>query len=177
MFNPASHWRSRTAIAAATGLATAALTVSAGAAAPRSYAAQPGGHINVYEVYPSLAPTTPGSDLFTGAITDVGSDTRNVSPGINKITLTKGSFEIDTAQLTPLPVLVDSHCAFQGGFTGPVTIVAGSGTGGYAGISGSANVIVHTYGTVPKLSTGCDTNLTHASGFSLVTGSGSVTFS
>ncbi|MGO9959786.1 MAG: hypothetical protein ACLP50_28065 [Solirubrobacteraceae bacterium] len=165
-------------VATAVGLALATLTVSAGLAASGSTAR--GGRVRVYEVYGSLAPNASGSDVITGAITDIGSDTRNVSPGINEITLANGSFEIDTSKLTPEPVFFEqgpSECSFRTGFTGEVTIVPSSGTGSYAGITGSVDVIVHTVGTAPLASTGCDTNPNDVvGGLSWLEGSGSVSF-
>jgi hypothetical protein len=162
----------------AVGLALGTLTVSAGLAASGSTAR--GGRVRVYEVYGSLAPNAPGSDVITGAITDVGSDTQNVAPKINEITLGNGSFEIDTSKLTPVPLVWEqgpSECSFHTGFTGDVTIVPSSGTGSYAGITGSVYVIVHTVGTAPLASTGCDENPNDAlGGLSWVKGSGSVSF-
>jgi hypothetical protein len=62
-----------------------------------------GGVVHVYESDPSLTSSV-GNIILTGAISDHGKDHQGVAGKhhtINKIVLSKGSFEVDVAKLNP----------------------------------------------------------------------------
>ncbi len=173
-----SSARRAVAVAAVPALAVATLAASGSFASAAQQAT--GGRVNVYEVYPSLAPSTSGSDVLTGAITDFGHDQRGVAGDgkINLIALSKGSFEVDTAALKQKPTQINwNTCSFTGGYTGLVSVVKGSGTGSYAGIRGSVSVNVTTLGILPTLPDGaCAVLAQPVAGVSWLQGSGTVAF-
>ena len=111
-------------------VSAAVVAVSGGLA---SAAATPaGGPVHIYEADTALAGGF-GTVVLTGAITDYGTDDQAVAGGgtINRIVLSKGSFEIDLSALSnDLNFPVNRHtCASDGSGTDQVPIVADSGTG------------------------------------------------
>jgi hypothetical protein len=156
-------------LAASAGLATAAVPTA-------------GGEVHVYEADPSLASPV-GNIVLTGAITDHGKDHEGVAGGgtINKLVLSKGSFEVNTVKLddNPPPPVNGSSCSFADSVSGPTSIVKGSGTRAYKGISGTIKITVTEAGLVPRLKSGkCNDSpsAVPVAGVALVRGSGRVSF-
>jgi hypothetical protein len=136
-----------------------------------------GGVIHVYEVDSSLTSNL-GDIILTGAINDHGKDHQGIAGKgtINKLVLTKGTFEVDTSKLTVNPPLDAKTCTIAGSSTGPVSIVAGTGTRGYRGVRGTVTTTVTIVGVLPKLKNGkCNGNAAPA-GFSWVKGAGRLSF-
>jgi hypothetical protein len=137
-----------------------------------------GGIVHVYEVESSLTSNL-GNIILTGAINDHGKDRQAVAAKgtINKLVLTKGTFEVDTSKLPLNPPLDAKACTIAGSATGPVTIVTGSGSGAYRGVRGTVRTTVTIVGVLPKLKNGkCNGNAAPVAGFSWVKGSGRVSF-
>lgn len=153
----------------------AALAVSTGLA---SAGTPTGGPVRAYEADPSLAGSQ-GTVVFTGAITDTGIDHQGAGPnGSNLMVLSKGSFAFDVSQvgneLENLPV-DQTTCSSDGTVTGPITIVPGSGTGAYVGISGRLDVDLSAAFILPRAKDGtCNTNAKKYPGVLIVNGSGNV---
>jgi hypothetical protein len=156
------------------GAASAVLAGGPAAAAVK----RAGGIIHVYEVDSSLTSTT-GNIILTGAIIDHGKDHEGVAGKgtINRIALSKGTFEVNTSKLHSNPRLDPKTCTFAGSSTAPVPIVAGSGTGAYRGLRGTTTTTVTTAGVLAKLTSGtCDGKAAPIAGFAWVTASGTVSF-
>jgi hypothetical protein len=137
-----------------------------------------GGVIHVYEVDSSLTSNL-GDIILTGAFADHGKDHQGVAAKgtINKLVLTKGTFEVDTSKLNLSTPLDAKTCTIAGSSTGPVSIVAGSGTRAYRGVRGTVTTTVTIVGVLPKLKNGkCNANAAPIAGFSWVKGSGRVSF-
>jgi hypothetical protein len=120
-------------------LLAAAAAIALGTGLARAQApARTSGIVHLYE-----AGTTTGntdSDVLTGAISDYGVDHEGRG-NFNKIVLTKGSFEVNTAKLTAKihPVSEDlADCSIVVAGSGPVTTL--HGTGAYKGIHGTIKV-------------------------------------
>jgi hypothetical protein len=101
------------------------------------------------------------SDVFTGAITDHGVDQLGVADhgNINKVVLSKGSFELNISKLVKKSATsVDStSCSLVLNGVGPITLL--DGTGAYKGITGTATITLHEAEIVPRRSNGkCDFN-------------------
>lgn len=123
---------------------TALCTVTGGVAAYGAATAPTGGKIEGF-----LTPSGNGSGgpiVFAGAIGDYGRTHGTKPNGNSTVTLQKGDFTVnlkalDTKVNNAPPTLVNnSTCSFAFSGSGPVTIVPGSGTGKYAGISGTLKV-------------------------------------
>jgi hypothetical protein len=102
------------------------------------------------------------SDVFTGAITDHGVDHLGVVDhgNVNKIVLSKGSFEANISKLNKntAPTSMDStNCSVV--LAGAAPTMLSDGTGAYKGITGTLAVAVHEAEIVPRLSNGkCNFN-------------------
>ncbi len=153
------------------------LTVFGGSASATTPHA--GGKVHVYEVAPSLASRT-ANDVITGAITDHGKDYEGVAGNgtINRIVLSKGSFEISTARTTPNPPTINHRtCSVASSFSAAVPIVKGTGRGAYAGISGKFKVTITQVEIAPtRQNHTCNLspNATPVAGVSWTGGSGTV---
>jgi len=156
----------------------AVLAVSTGLA---SAGTPTGGQVRAYEADPSLAGSL-GTVVFAGAITDTGIDHQGAGPnGSNLMVLSKGSFAVDVSQvgneLGNLPV-DQTTCSSDGTVTGPITIVPGSGTGAYVGISGTLDVDASAAFILPRSRNGtCNANAKKYPGILIVNGSGNVGYS
>jgi hypothetical protein len=100
---------------------------------------------------------------------------------INKIDLSKGSFEVNIAKFVshPPPPVDPKTCSFADSFTASAPIVKGTGTGAYAGIRGTFKVTVTNAGILPKLKSGkCNEspNATPVAGVSWAKGPATVSF-
>jgi hypothetical protein len=172
--------RPRTMAVAALG-AAAVLALGTGLAQAKAPGAAPmtGGIVHLYE-----AGTGTGNidhDVLTGAFTDYGSDHEGALDhgNVNKIVLTKGSFEANVAaldaKLHPISMNLKT-CSVVVNGTAPVPL--SHGTGAYRGIHGSIRATV-TIALVFKRKNGkCATGPTapELAGVTLVTGSGRVSF-
>jgi len=166
-------------LAPLTAVSVAALAVSGALAAADGATA--GGPVQLYEADTELAGSL-GTVILTGAITDHGHDHQGVDPTgtINKLVLSKGSFEINVGDLgnlltfTPDP---NKGCSADGSATAPIPIVAGSGTGAYKGISGTLKTTASVAFIVPRLANdGCDTNATRYPGVLIANGAGTISY-
>jgi hypothetical protein len=163
-------------VAAVCVVATGALLVGEPAAGVGKPA---GGVIHVFESDPSL--TSPvGNIILTGAISDHGKDHAGVAGKnhtINKLILSKGSFEVDVAKLNPPTRLDTKSCTFSSSGTAAVPIVTGSGTGAYRGLTGTTKATLTLIGVLPKTKSGtCNQKAAPLAGFAWVKASGRVSF-
>jgi hypothetical protein len=120
-----------------------------------------------------------GTVILTGAITDHGRDHQGVAGGgtINKIVLSKGSFEINVGKLGSMLLFAVNarSCSSDGSARAPVTIVPGTGTGAYRGIGGTFETTATMASIAPRRKNGkCNTSATRYPGVLLATGSGTV---
>jgi hypothetical protein len=141
--------------------------------------ASTGGAVHIYEADTALDGNL-GTVILTGAITDHGIDHQGVAGGgnYNKLVLSKGSFEINLANLPPnFPPLNPTTCSSDGTTTAPIPIVNGSGTGAYKGISGTFEITVTFASILPRLANGqCNTNATRYPGIGIARGAGTVAY-
>jgi hypothetical protein len=166
----------RTKRAVAAGIAGC---VAAAAIAGAAIGQTTGGPIHVWES-DNLASSGPSHIIITGAISDYGKDFHGVAGKqhqINKLVLQKGSFEVNVLKLSAKTHLNPGSCTITGTGTGTVPIVPGSGTGAYAGITGSTRATITLAFVVPKTATGtCKMNGNVVTGFAFIAGSGRVSF-
>jgi hypothetical protein len=160
-------------------VSAALLAVSGGLA---SAAGTPtGGKVHFYEADTALAGNV-GTVILTGAVADHGKDHQSVAGGgtINKLVLSKGSFEVNIGELgnTLRGLPVDPKtCSSDGSATAPVPIVEGTGTGAYRGISGTIETTATEAFILRRLENGeCNTNATQYPGVLLANGSGTVSY-
>ncbi len=155
--------RTRTAITfiAAAGvlaLASGGAVASAGAATARARAATDGGVVHLYEVG-GTGPTD--TDVFTGLVIDHGVDHVSVLDhgNVNKIVLTRGTFEANIAALLAGVRAVSSArggCSVVLRSTAPVRL--SHGTGAYRGIHGAVVVTLVNAMTFAKNAGKCPAN-------------------
>jgi hypothetical protein len=161
-------------------------TSALGAGAPSTPA---GGTINIFA---TPAGNGHGTTLITGAIADHGTTLKidqNGKPDPNghytKVTLTKGTFEIDgnalnTALSNASPTLFNqATCSVTLSATATVTLL--DGTGLYKGITGTVNVTIIEAALLPRFATGKHKCNTHKNAkpiaiWGSVDGSGTVQF-
>jgi hypothetical protein len=171
------HKRSAKFIAPLAVVSAAALAVSTGLASASGTTG--GGPTHVYEADTNFAGNF-GTIVFTGAITDTGIDHQAAyhNGAGNLMVLSKGSFAMVVSKvgnkLGNLP-LDQRTCSSDGTVAGPITIIPGSGTGAYQGISGAFEVKVSAAYVLPRAHGACNTSATHFRGIMIVNGSGTVT--
>jgi hypothetical protein len=157
-------------------VATGALLVGEPAAGAGKSA---GGIIHVYESDASLTSSV-GDIILSGAISDHGKDHEGVAGKnrtINKLVLSKGSFEVDVAKLNRPTRLNPNSCEISSSGTARVPIVRGSGTGAYRGITGTTKATLTLIGVLPKTKSGaCNQKAAPLAGFAWVKASGRVAF-
>jgi hypothetical protein len=173
----------------AIGVMLAAGAVSAGSFAATSTPA--GGKIYIHGTG-SNGPA--GTIVIVGAIGDHGKTLqmdKNGKPDSNgnfvRITLQKGSFEVDTTTLNRIsnkqsPAIVDkATCSFLFTATGPVAF--SHGTGAYAGIKGTAAITLTFGGIGPLYTSGAhkgqcnmSNNASPVAQYASVAGPGTVSF-
>jgi len=173
------------------GAAVALLATSAafGASTPSAPA---GGSIQIFSF--STSPDGgSGSILITGAIGDHGrtlSTNESGNPDPNgdyvKVTLTKGTFEINATKLVAKanhasPTFSQASCSAALSVTSPVTLL--NGTGLYKGITGTVHVTASDAFILPRLTSGTNTGQCNESNsaqpvasLQLVDGTGTVRF-
>jgi hypothetical protein len=166
-----------------------ALALSLGVllAATPAFGQSKGGTVNVF-VLPSITSNGGGGKIvLTGAIGDYGT-TKNVkhANNIGKVTLKKGTFEVDlkainTAGNNAQPTNFNSTTCSASVSVPPttVTIVSGSGTGAYSGITGSFSLSEQFAFIGPRNKDG-SCNMSNSAqpvgGVAIVTGSGTVAY-
>ena len=153
------------------------LGVSAGLASASG--TTPGGEVHVYEADTNDAGNL-GTVLLTGAMTDHGTDHQNAGPnGSNLFVLSKGSFAVDISkvgnQLHNLP-FDTTTCSSDGTVGGQVTIVQGSGTGAYAGITGTLAATATEAFILPRAHGQCHMNAKHYFGVLTAKATGTVSY-
>jgi hypothetical protein len=157
-------------------VSAAVLAISTGLASASGTST--GGEVHAYEADTNDAGNL-GTLILTGAITDNGTDHQNAGPhGTNLFVLSKGSFAIDitelATQLHALPVDPNT-CSADGTVTEPITIVPGSGTGAYKGISGTLVTTASEASILPRVNGQCDMNPPWFPGVLIASGSGTLT--
>jgi hypothetical protein len=158
-------------------VSAAVLAVSTGLA---SAGTPTGRSVRAYEADTNLAGSR-GTVVLAGSITDSGIDHQGAGPnGSNQLVLSKGSFAVDVSQvgneLGNLPV-DQTTCASDGTVSGPITIVPGTGTGAYQGITGALDVHVSAAFILRRATDGtCDTNAKRYPGVLIIKGSGTVSY-
>jgi hypothetical protein len=163
------------------GGAAAGLLAVVATGLPPSAQAASGGVVHVYESGSDV--TGLGQDVFTGAFTDYGVDHAGIADNgnINKIVLSKGSFEVNVAKLDNSLAPTSNNqktCTLVLKGEAPTTLL--NGTGAYAGISGTITVTEKTALIFPKLSSGkCNESQTAKplAGVYWVSGEGTVSLS
>ncbi len=169
------------ALAASAGLsparAAASTTSTTSATAASAVTPAASGVLHIYEVGTS---TRSNRDVITGFRTDYGVDHLDALDhgNVNKIVLTKGSFEANVSKLhARLKVISDNPrtCALVLKSTAPVTL--SHGTGSYRGIHGTLTVTVVNAVIFPKKSGRCAEDISKPvrANITSVTGSGRVT--
>jgi hypothetical protein len=158
-------------------VSAAVLAVSTGLASATGTSTQ--GEVHVYEADTNDAGNL-GTVILTGAITDHGTDRQGDGPnGTNLLVLSKGTFSVDVTEvgiaLSNLPV-DPTTCSSDGTVAGPITIVYGSGTGAYKGISGTLKADVSVAVVLPRRNGECETNATQFPGVLIAKGSGTVSY-
>ena len=170
---------------AALGVAVLGTLLIGGASAVGA-AVPAGGKI---EIWGTPANNGGGAVVLTGAIGDSGKSANANSSGqpskkgtFKLLTLKRGTILINTTQLgkdlttnkTPPTTQNSTTCSATFVVTAPVPIV--SGTGMYAGISGSANITV-TFAIVGPMKNGkCNTKANPIAQYGSIAGTGTVTF-
>jgi hypothetical protein len=173
-------------------VAFAAVVVAGVAVWSAAAATTPGGKIAFYA---DLGDGASHHAVFTGAVGDYGSVVNIDKNGkvdqngnFVKVTLTKGTFEIDATALngklsknTPPLALSENNCSAA--FSGSAPVKLYNGTGLYKGIAGTATVTVTFGGISPFYTSGskkgqCNHNASQAPGesFGVVMGQGTVSF-
>jgi len=165
----------------AVSAAVLALAVTVGGLALTASSAvgqeQSGGQVQLWAT-PTLRGSGGGTILFTGAIGDYGV-TKRLSGTQSEAILRKGTIKVDLAQIRAAsnaakPTVNPANCSVTLTFSGPVQIL--SGTGAYAGITGSLTLNESVAGVLPKTKSGsCNGNVVVPLGaFASITGSGTV---
>jgi hypothetical protein len=176
---------------ASIGAVAFAALVVAGVTVWSAAAATPGGKIAFY----ANVNSAPNHAVFTGAIGDYGTVVNIDKNGkvdqngnFVKVTLTKGTFEIDATALNSklsknTPPLAESENNCSAAFSGSAPVKLYNGTGLYKGIAGTATVTVTAGGISPFYTSGskkgqCNHNASQAPGesFGVVMGQGTVSF-
>jgi hypothetical protein len=159
------------ALAMTAGLSPARAAASAAAATPAA-----SGVVHIYEAGTS---THSNRDVITGFFTDYGVDHLDALDhgNVNKIVLTKGSFEANVRKLhARIKVVSDNprSCALVLKSTAPVTL--SHGTGSYRGIHGTLTVTVVNAVVFPKKDGRCAEDISKPvrANVTSVTGSGRV---
>jgi hypothetical protein len=169
--------RRRTGMRAAAALSVAAvLAATAGAASASASPATSGGVVHVYE--DSLGGKT-NPVVITGYLNDHGVDHEDALDHgqVNKIVLSKGSFEANVAKLHANLNVVASYpkgCTLILKSTAPVTL--SNGTGAYKGIHGTVTITSQDVVVFPRnKNDSCNEQLSLAlTDLTTVTGSGKV---
>ncbi len=140
-----------------------------------------GGAVTLFQVDTTLSGNT-GQVVMTGALAGYGTDTEGTGEGgnINVFTFGDGGFSVDITNfgISGNHLDVKPNCSFTNVVYGVnLPVVAGSGTGIYAGISGSFDATATYAGVIPPLShgKGCDlSQLDSTPTIDWITGNGSV---
>jgi hypothetical protein len=167
----------KSALKAAIGCSVVAVGLGWGSVAATAQSSTTGGAIQVW-VTPSLTNNGGGKILITGAIGDNGITKKGKNS--NMAVLKKGTITVNLKQFNAAgnsanPTINQSSCSGSFSYSAPVPIV--SGTGAYAGITGSFNLTGQFAFILPRTKSGsCNTsnNANPISQYASVMGSGSV---
>lgn len=176
--------RSAAGLLVVVGLLSAAGTAAFGSSATS-------GPIKVWVRIPVTGGNVPDPVVITGVIGDFGTTLSVNSKGkadangnYERIRLVKGKFTVNGSALnqalsSAMPSDFNSSTCSGSFSAGPETvpIVNGSGTGAYAGITGSVDVSAQFAFVQPKKKNGsCNMNANPAGGWGVITGAGTVSF-
>lgn len=166
------------AVIAAGAVGLLGVAGAAGAAPAKAAPVRSGGIVHIYE---SGIGGPTNHNVFTGFFTDYGVDHKDALDhgNVNKIVLSKGTFEANVRQLNARLTVVSSNtraCSIVVTSTAPVPL--SHGTGKYKGIRGTLTVTVDNAVVFPRKANGkCDEVLSKAlASITSVTGSGRVRF-
>lgn len=162
---------------ATTACSVLVVGLALGSAAASAQSSSSSGNIQVW-VTPSLTGNGGGKILITGAIGDHGITKK--AKGSNLAVLKKGTITVNLKQFNAAgnsanPSVNPSTCSGSFTYSAPVPIV--SGTGAYAGITGSFNLTGQFAFILPKTKSGsCNmsNNANPVSQYASVSGSGTV---
>ncbi len=142
----------------ATACSVLFLGLTFGSAAAFAQSSTSGGNIQVW-ITPSLTGNGGGKILITGAIADYGITKGNKTGKavLKKGTITVNLKQFNTATNNVNPTINPSNCSTSFSASAPVPIV--SGTGAYAGITGSFTLTAQFAFILPKTKSGsCNTS-------------------
>jgi hypothetical protein len=154
-----------------------------------AFGASRSGSVRVWVTQDMTNNTPTDPILFTGVIGDYGTSTSQDKNGkadsngnYEAVTLQQGTFMIDATKLDAKanktkPVMNASTCSFSLTATGPASIIAGSGTGAYKGLTGKILITISFAGYGPVKSGKCEIQSGEpTSSYSSITGTGTVTY-
>lgn len=159
------------------GIAASSFVVFQSASATAGVATK-GGVIHVYEV--GTAASDHDTDVITGAFADHGIDKPVVTDKLNKLVLSKGTFEVNLAALGKriAPHSYDpTTCSIVLAGSAPTHLL--DGTGAYKGITGTVTISITEAEILPRLKNGnCDQGKINApvADVDIIRGSGTVSF-
>jgi hypothetical protein len=161
---------------------------AAGYATP-AFGANKSGSVKVWVTQDMTNNTPTDPILFTGAIGDFGTSTSQDKNGkadsngnYEAVTLQQGTFMIDATKLDSeanktKPAMNASTCSFSLTASGPASIIAGSGTGAYKGLTGKLMITINFAGYGPVKSGKCESQTGEpTSSYGAITGAGIVTY-
>jgi hypothetical protein len=153
------------------------------------FGANRSGSVRVWVTQDMTNDTPTDPILFTGAIGDYGTSTSQDKNGkadsngnYEAVTLQQGTFMIDATKLDAKanktkPVMNASTCSFSLTASGPASIIAGSGTGAYKGLTGKLVITINFAGYGPVKSGKCESQTGEpTSSYSAITGAGIITY-
>lgn len=119
--------------------------------------------------------------ILTGAVGDYGSGQSTPDRSQTLLTLTRGTFKLDTGtidsdfvhQVTRWPYDA-ATCSIHGSLIAQVPVIAGSGTGAYRGISGTFTMTI-TLDEDWRMRTGCNETTPFQAQLITIDGSGTIT--
>jgi hypothetical protein len=138
------------------GIVLTAAPISAALAAP-AVASTNGGIVHVYAIGTATSPTQ--TVVLTGAIGDAG--TLSITAATDTVTLSKGTLLLDLSKGSAAENKIFNHlsavvspktCSMNSSYSAPVKIL--SGTGAYAGASGTLVIRTSDVGVFPRTASG-----------------------
>jgi hypothetical protein len=155
-----------------------------------AFAAGKSGSVRIWVTQSSTNNTPTDPILLTGAIGDYGTSTSQDKNGkadmngsFEGVVLQQGTFVVDNTKFNAKvgkskPITNSSTCSYSLTASGPVSIVAGSGTGAYKGLTGKLVITLSFAGYGPIKSGKCDTsqNSEPTSSYSAITGIGTLSY-
>jgi hypothetical protein len=169
----------RSARSRRTGAVAIALLSVGGIVAPAAYAAPAAtsGAIHIYVVSTGTAFNAPGTDIVVGAIIDHGHDNSVGNTPFQRISLSKGSFEINAAKLQKsingTPDMMSCTLTLTGsGVNMPLV----DGTGAYAAIKGTVSLKATSVNIGKVVNGKCDLKVPPVAATLIIEGTGEISY-